>query len=88
MINWDYMITYGGPELFMAFVVIIITPFIYWLVLKRSKLAVKITSILLVWVVAIFIAYWDVYQISKEAERLCRKEAGLHVVAQYFRTLL
>ncbi len=79
MINWDYMITYGGPELFMAFVVIIITPFIYWLILKRFKLAVKITSILLVWVVAMFIAYWDVYQISKEAERLCREEAGLHV---------
>lgn len=79
MINWDYMITYGGPELFVAFVVIFITPFFYWLILKRFKLAIKITGIFTLWVVAIFIAYWDVYQIAKEAERLCREEAGLHV---------
>ena len=79
MIDWDYMITYGGPELFMAFVVIFITPFFYWLILKRFKLTIKITGILMLWVVAIFIAYWDVYRIAKEAERLCREEAGLHV---------
>ncbi len=79
MINWDYMITYGGPELFVGFVVVVITPIIYWLILKRFKLVIKIISILCVWFIAVFIAYWDVYQISKEAERLCQEEAGLHV---------
>ena len=79
MINWDYMITYGGPELFIAFVVIFITPLLYWIILKRFNLIVKITSILSIWIAAILISYLDVYQISKEAERLCREEAGLHV---------
>lgn len=79
MINWDYMITYGGPELFLVFVAIVLTPIIYRLILKRFKLVVKITGIFSLWVIAIFIAYWDVYQIAKEAERLCREEAGLHV---------
>jgi hypothetical protein len=79
MINWDYMITYGGPELFVGFVVILITPLLYWLILKRFNLTVKMTGIASIWITAIFVAYWDVYQISKEAERLCREEAGLHV---------
>jgi len=79
MINWDYMITYGGPELFVGFVLFVITPIIYWLILKHFKWLIKITSIASLWIAAIFIAYWDVYQISREAERLCRDEAGLHV---------
>jgi len=79
MINWDYMITYGGPELFVGFVVIVITPIIYRLILKHFKRSIKIISIASIWIAAIFIAYWDVYQISVEAERLCRDEAGLHV---------
>lgn len=79
MINWDYMITYGGPELFMVFIIVIVTPFLYWLILKRFKLVVKIISVLSLWIFAVFISYWDVYQIAKKAERLCRDEAGMHV---------
>ena len=73
------MITYGGPELFVGFIVIVITPLVYWLILKRFRFPVKIISILALWALAVFIAYWDVYQISKEARRLCKEEAGLHV---------
>jgi uncharacterized membrane protein YraQ (UPF0718 family) len=73
------MITHGGPELFVAFVVIVVTPLLYWLVLKRFRLSVRFISIVALWVTAVLVAYWDVYQISKEARRLCKEEAGLHV---------
>ncbi|TAJ95664.1 MAG: hypothetical protein EPO31_01280 [Gammaproteobacteria bacterium] len=73
------MITYGGPALFVAAVVVIITPLLYVLALKRFRLGVKIAGIVALWTLAIFVAYWDVYQISKEARRLCKEEAGLHV---------
>lgn len=79
MINWDYMITYGGPELFVAFIVIVITPLIYWLILKRLPIAIRIISIVGLWFAGVFVAYWDVYQIAKETEHLCKEEAGLHV---------
>lgn len=77
------MISHGGPELFVVFVIAIITPILYRLVLKRHQLWVRIASITALWVVAMVVAYWDVYQISREARRLCREEAGLHV----FRTV-
>ncbi len=80
MINWDYMITYGGPEIFIAFIVIVGTPFIYWMILKRFNLTVKIIAIITIWIIAILIAYLDVYQISKDAQRMCQDEAGLHVI--------
>lgn len=73
------MITYGGPELFVAFVVIFITPIVYLLILKRFRFSVKLVGIVALWIIAVFVAYWDVYQISKEARRLCKEEAGLHV---------
>ena len=57
----------------------VITPIIYWLILKNFKWFIKITSITLLWITTILISYWDVYQISIESERLCKEEAGLHV---------
>src|SRR3990172_9133686 len=73
------MISHGGPELFVAFIVAVITPILYRLVLRRFRLGVRIISILVLWAFTIVVAYWDVYQISKEARRLCKEEAGLHV---------
>ena len=73
------MISHGGPELFVAFVVVVITPCLYRLVLRRYQFGLRMLSIIVLWAVAIVVAYWDVYQISKEARRLCKEEAGLHV---------
>src|SRR3989338_1034007 len=73
------MISHGGPELFVAFVVVVITPCLYRLVLRRYQFGLRMLSIIVLWAVAILVAYWDVYQISKEARRLCKEEAGLHV---------
>jgi hypothetical protein len=75
----DYLITYGGPEILVAVVVLLITPLAYFAILRRVAVWVRISAIALLWGGTIHLAYWDVYQIAKEAERLCREEAGLHV---------
>ena len=73
------LLSYGGPELFVAVVILVVTPLLYWLVLRRFKFGLILIVIGILWTGAVVAAYWDVYLISKEAERLCREEAGLRV---------
>jgi hypothetical protein len=72
------MITYGGPELLVGLTVLVITPLIYVLGLRRLRVRTRVVIIALIWAISALISYWDVYWISKEADRLCREEAGLH----------
>ena len=73
------LISYGGPELFVAFVILVATPVLWGLVFRHFQFQVNLVAIGLLWIGAVVAAYWDVYLISREAERLCREEAGLHV---------
>jgi len=73
------LISYGGPELFVAFVILIATPVLWRFLFRHLRFKVSLVVVGVLWVSAIVVAYWDVYQISKEAERLCREEAGMYV---------
>lgn len=80
---FDYMITYGGPEILVGIVVFVVTPIVYFSLLRRRAVWLRILALALLWGGTVYVGYWDVYQIAKETERLCREEAGLHV----FRTV-
>lgn len=78
---WDYVVTYGGPSLFMTAVFVFVMPLV-WFKLARprfqrwpSRLAVMLGA----WLIAWFIAYGDVLMIAREAKRVCEAEAGLKV---------
>lgn len=75
----DYMYTYGGPELFMLFTFIIVTPLLYVLLLRRLRWPYRVVSVLGLWVAALAISFTDVYLIARKARMLCAEEAGLHV---------
>jgi hypothetical protein len=74
-----YMHTYGGPELFMLFVVFVVTPFVFVVYLRPYGVAARLVTIAILWVGAFIAAYWDVYRIAREARRLCNTEAGMYV---------
>jgi len=74
-----YMHTYGGPELFMLFVVFVVTPFVFVVYLRPYGVAARLVTIAILWAGALLAAFWDVYQIAREAQRLCAEEAGMHV---------
>ena len=73
------MISYGGPELLLLFVVFIVTPIAYRKYLKRLERKKRIICISALWAITFLIGYTDVIIISLKARKLCREEAGLHV---------
>ena len=73
------MISYGGPELLLLFVVFIVTPIAYRKYLKRLERKKRIICISALWAITFLIGYTDVIYISLKARMLCREEAGLHV---------
>jgi hypothetical protein len=73
------MITYGGPEILLLFVIFIVTPILYRKYLKKLKRKKRIICISSLWTVTFLIGYTDVIYISLKARKLCREEAGLHV---------
>jgi hypothetical protein len=78
---WDYVVTYGGPSLFMTAVFLLVMP-IAWFKLARPRFKrwpSRLAVMLAVWTLAWFIAYGDVLMIAREAKRLCETEAGLKV---------
>ena len=73
------MISYGGPELLLLFVVFIVTPIVYRKYLKTLDRKKRILCISSLWAITFLIGYTDVIYISLKARKLCREEAGLHV---------
>ena len=76
---YPYMFTYGGPQLFVLFVIFVLTPIAYRLFLKLWPLRMRVTSVLGFWLVAVIVAYGDVFLIAMEAKRLCGEEAGMKI---------
>lgn len=75
----DYFFTYLGPELAVFVFGLVVLPLLYLLLLRHLPLLLQgIVTPLLV-LAATVGAYWDVYQIAREAEHLCTTEAGLKV---------
>ncbi|MGD9603129.1 MAG: hypothetical protein AB7O21_17765 [Gammaproteobacteria bacterium] len=75
----DYFFTYLGPELAVFVFGLVVLPLLYLLLLRHLPLLLQgIVTPLLV-LAATIGAYWDVYQIAREAEHLCTTEAGLKV---------
>ncbi len=78
---WDYVVTYGGPSLFMTAVFIVVLPLV-WFKLARPHLRrwpSRLALMLAVWIAAWLIAYGDVLMIAREAKRVCETEAGLRI---------
>jgi len=78
---WDYVVTYGGPSLFMTAVFLFVMP-IVWFKLARPRFKrwpSRLAVMLAVWMTAWFIAYGDVLMIAREAKRVCETEAGLKI---------
>ena len=78
---WDYVVTYGGPSLFMTAVFVVVLPLV-WFKLARPRLRrwpSRLALMLAVWIAAWLIAYGDVLMIAREAKRVCEAEAGLRV---------
>ena len=73
------MISYGGPELLLLFVIFVATPIVYRLFLKKLERKKRIICISSLWAITFLIGYADVIYISLKARKLCREEAGLHV---------
>ena len=76
---YPYMFTYGGPQLFVLFVIFVLTPIAYRVFLKLRPLRVQITAVLGFWIAAVIVAYGDVFLIAMEAKRLCGEEAGMKI---------
>lgn len=80
---WDYVVTYGGPSLFMTAVFVVVMPLVYFKFARPrytrwpSRLAVMLAA----WLSAWLVAYGDVLWIAREAKRVCETEAGLRVYA-------
>ncbi len=78
---WDYVVTYGGPSLFMTAVFLVVMPLI-WFKLARPRFErwpSRLAVMLAVWLAAWLLAYGDVLMIAREAKRVCETEAGLKV---------
>ena len=73
------MITYGGPELLLLFVIFLVTPVLYRKYLHKLERKERIISISILWLITFLVGYTDVIYISLKARKLCREEAGLHV---------
>lgn len=76
---YHYMFTYGGPQLFVLFVLFVVTPIVLRAFLRNRPWRVRLKYLAALWMVSILIAYGDVFVIAVEAKRLCSKEAGMRI---------
>jgi len=77
----DYVVTYGGPSIFMTAVFVVVLPLVYFKFARPryARWPPRLAVLLAVWICAFVIAYGDVYLIARDAKRLCEQEAGLKV---------
>ncbi len=76
-----YAHTYGGPSLFVTFVLCVVLPLFYFAVIRRwcSRRWTRVAVVLTLGLGAWLIAYADVLWIAWRAQRLCERGAGLRV---------
>ncbi len=75
----DYFFTYFGPELLIFLFGLVVLPLLYFIFIRRGPWWAQAALVPAVLVGFIFVAYYDVVKIAREAEHLCTTEAGLHV---------
>lgn len=77
----DYVVTYGGPSIFMTAVFVVVLPLVYFKFARPRypRWPARLAVLLGVWLCAFVIAYGDVFLIARDAQRLCEQEAGLKV---------
>ena len=75
----DYFFTYFGPELLIFLFGLLVLPILYWLLIRRFQWWLQAALVPALLAGFVFIAYYDVVKIAREAEHLCTTEAGLHV---------
>lgn len=75
----DYFFTYFGPELLIFLFGLLVLPILYWLLIRRLQWWLQAALVPALLAGFVFIAYYDVVKIAREAEHLCTTEAGLHV---------
>ena len=75
----DYFFTYFGPELLIFLFGLLVLPILYWLLIRRLQWWLQAALFPALLAGFVFIAYYDVVKIAREAEHLCTTEAGLHV---------
>jgi len=75
----DYFFTYMGPELLIFAFGLVVIPLLYFFVLRRLAYWLQLLLIPTLLASCVFAAYFDVFQIAREAERLCTTEAGMRV---------
>lgn len=76
---YPYLLTYGGPQLFVLVVIFFVTPMVYRRFWRQWPPGKRYLSVAGLWFGAIVVAYGDVFLIGLEARRLCRDEAGMRV---------
>lgn len=75
----DYFFTYFGPELLIFLFGLLVLPILYWLLIRHCRWWLQAALVPVLLAGFVFIAYYDVVKIAREAEHLCTTEAGLHV---------
>lgn len=77
---YPYMFTYGGPQLFMWILLLVLTPAVYSRLKKRSSRA-RWMGLAALWGASIIVAYGDVLVIAVNARELCATQAGMRIYA-------
>mgnify|MGYP000355234633 CR=1 FL=1 len=77
----DYVVTYGGPSIFMTAVFVLVLPLVYFKFARPRyrRWPPRLAALLVVWCLAFAVAYGDVFLIARDAKRLCETEAGLKI---------
>ena len=77
----DYVVTYGGPSIFMTAVFVFVLPLVYFKFARPryARWPARLAVLLGVWCLAFGVAYGDVFLIARDAKRLCETEAGMKI---------
>lgn len=75
----DYFFTYLGPELLILLFGLVVLPVLYYFLIRRLRVWLQVLVVPMLLGGFIYLAYFDVVKIAREAERLCTTEAGMHV---------
>ena len=75
----DYFFTYLGPELLILLFGLVVLPVLYYFLIRRLRVWLQVLVVPMLLGGFIYLAYFDVVKIAREAERLCTTGAGMHV---------
>ena len=77
----DYVVTYGGPSIFMTAVFVFVLPLVYFKFARPryARWPARLAVLFGVWCLAFGVAYGDVFLIARDAKRLCETEAGMKI---------